>query len=262
MKTKSYNLKVSSFTLLMIMLGMLLSINTFAQEDDDEKKKVHIKKVTVENGEKVVIDTILYIDDINDLHDLEFMEDVHIEDIDKDDGGKIIIIKTEDGDHDDIHMIIESEFDDEYIKIKVVDGDTIIKKSVKKVTIETEKEGTYKIHISEEDGDDVKTMIFITEDGETEVITGEGEHKYMIIKKADDGDSDDEKILMWISEDGEKIEIREIGEDGDLKWISEDGEEHELKEGKIITKEIEVTIEIEDDDDDDDDGNKKKKRKK
>jgi len=178
------------------------------------------------------------------------------------DGEETIIIKKISGDHDDIHMIVESEFDDEDIDIKVIDGDTIIKKCVKTVTVKAGEEGTYNIYINDDEGEDVKKMMFISDDGETEIITEEGENKYVIITKDSDGDSDKKNINVWVSDDSEKIEIKKVGEDGDMIWVSDDGEVHEVKDGKVIIKEIEITIEEEDDKDKDKDKKKDKKKDK
>lgn len=204
-------------SILFLAAGLFISQAAYSQEEKKEEKKIHIKIITLKDGKEVKIDTTFIGEDFDDeafrnelkekygieVEDLEFSEGVKVKlDRDKtgavgvalqDEAKKVIIIKEMDkGDEKDLEFIWDAEMEgnDTTDRVKMMyfiteDGDKFtIKEGAgdEKVIYITTDEGGKKV-IKEGDS---RKMIWVTEEGETKVIKGEGTEKVIILKTGED----------------------------------------------------------------------------
>lgn len=188
---------------------------TANSQEEKAEKKLHIKVITVEDGEESTFDTTFNAQDFDneafkkemkekygiEMGDLEEEEGVEVKvDSEKADAlgiesrketKKVVVIKEvgKDSDEDLIweEKAQESEGAEKTKKVYIVSEDG------EKFTIEESGEEEKVIRIMTEDGEqkiiqegDDKKVILITEEGETKVLKGEGGEKVIIIKSGSD----------------------------------------------------------------------------
>jgi len=198
---KTMKIQKTFMSISLILIGILF-IPNYGISQEKEKKRVHIKKVKMENGKETVMDTTIHISDLEKLEEL-----------------------------DELGIILEEDME----SLKNLDVDVFVSEG-------EEGEEEYNVTIKSDGEGEMKNFVFISDDGELEELKVDGgKYVYLTKSDGGEVESTIEVFdgdeVNWTTDMEMEVEVEDL-ENGNKKVTikKEDGEtvEHILDEGKGV----------------------------